>query len=143
MMNVKVLLTKVLQKLKTHDTSLSQIATPITDSMSSVTMAHTTYTKLAQISLPANGKYLIIMNGGCGAVSSGTYFSLSTYVSSGTASTTWNATQMAPTNAGGQCSGIGYYVTGNAGITVQLRGYLYDSGSTSGAWGTLAAVQIG
>lgn len=114
----------------------------ITNSKSNVSIPRVTYTNLGQVTLPANGKYLIIGEGGCGAASNATYFSLSTYTVSGSPTVAWSGTQQAPTNGGGQCSIMAYYATGSASAVIGLRGYLYGNGSTSGGWGQIVAIRI-
>ena len=127
----------------------AMIGTPIRRSANNVSMNTNTDKIITTLTLPANGKYVVLANGGCGGVNTGTtatYFALSTAVTPSTTAAVpvqWNARQMSPVNGGGPTSIIGYYETAQD-CTLQLHGYLYGTsgGSTSAAWGTLTALRM-
>lgn len=143
MLNVKKLLTKILtwiqnvQNVTTYGDTGKTITIPSGASYQGITYR--------TITLAANGKYLIVMNGGCGATSGTvTYYTIQTTVASGTASFTNNIRQQTPTSSGGPTSGVGYIETGNSAITLNLQGYLYGSagGKCTGGWQSTAVIKL-
>lgn len=143
MLNVKKLLTKMLAWM-----NALQAVTTYADSGKTIAIASgATYNnyKFRTITLPANGKYILLMNGGCGAVSGTvTYYSIQTATASGTPSVANHIRQIVPNSSGSPCSGVGYFETGNGAVTIDIRGILYGSAGDqcTGGWHSTQVIRL-
>lgn len=143
MLDIKKLLTKMLTWMNTLQT-----VTTYVDSGKTITIAsgatYNIYT-YRTITLPANGKYIMLMNGGCGVVSGTvTYYSIQTTTASGTPSAANQIRQITPNSSGSHCSGVGYFETGNGAVTINIRGILYGSagGKCTGGWHSTQVIRL-
>ena len=143
MLNLKKLLTKVLAWINTV-----QSVTTYADSDKTITIpsgaGFKSYT-YRTITLPANGKYILLMNGGCGSVSGTTrYYAIQATIASGTPTVANKLRQQTPSVSGGPNSGVGYFETGNSAVTINIDGILYGepNGKCTGAWHSTQVIRL-
>lgn len=114
---------------------------PISANASGLTVPARTYTKLCEVTLPANGKYILLGHGACGAASNDTNISISFNKVSGTTPVLRLGTSSGSTVGGGPKDVVGYVETTTSTV-IELREYLYESGTTSAASGWIVAIPI-
>lgn len=143
MLNIKKLLTKMLTWINTLQT-----VTAYADSGRTIEIptgaGYKSYT-YRTITLPANGKYVLLTNGGCGSVS-GTvrYYAINTTTASGTPTVANHAGQQTHASSGGHNSGIGYFETGSGAVTININGILYGepNGKCTGGWHNTQVIKL-
>lgn len=119
MLNIKKALTKLSEKLYSpvRFESWANIATPTAS-----------YYNLRTITLPPNGRYLLLWGGGNGLAPS--VKNRITAVFNGTTKQVYAST-ITDGSSGNTATGWGYAETGSSSATVTLQGYGYDTSTTN------------
>lgn len=134
MLNVKKTLNKLLKQV-------NGLETVIKEYKANITVPSTTFTQLVKVTLPAGGKYILLGYGACGAVTNGSNIAISLNRLSGTANVNYMGTSTGATVGGGAKCVVGY-IEPETECVVELREYLYGSGSTTNAVGWIVAVPL-
>lgn len=119
------------------------VGTPLSASGNNVSIPSTSYKTIASLTLPANGKYIVVARGGCGSGSNLTNEGCRITTTSGTATEAYDPIQITTASSGGPQCLTGYYVTGSTAITVSFQIYLYGSGTATGGNCWMLAFPIG
>ena len=121
--------------------TIKNIQTPIVVRATGISVPSASWTQLCKITLPANGKYLLLGMGTGSTVANGSTIAVGLNKVSGTlVDEVLGGTTGSTVGGGAKC--VCGYVETDTSTVIELREFLYGSGTTSNALGWIIAIPL-